>query len=123
MTKAIISKEAFRKALATSNIRKTGAKAEIRTAIDNMEEGQELVCKIHYQSYKNLQRELLHSGTAYILKAKVEGKNVVKLLVSKDLEIIAEGQKEFQTDAKYKALDTEVVEVEEVTPLAKVVAR
>jgi len=114
MTKNTISKEAFRTALATVKQRKSGAKHEIRIAISNMTEGQEVECKIHYQSYKNLQRELLHEGIAYILKAEVEGKNVVKLLVSKDLEIISEGQAAFQSDKKYKSLDSEKLEVVEV---------
>ena len=105
ITTNTISKDVFKKALTSSRIRKSSVKNVLRQAILDCESEKELTCSIHYQSYKDLQRELLANKTHFILQVEQENKNVIRLYVTNDVEIIESAYNDFTSnDKKFRAL-------------------
>ena len=105
MTSTKISLDVFKTIASKSTIRKSSVINKVRLAIQDVKDHEILETSIHYQSYKNLQRELLADCTHYIIKTETSDKNVVKIAVTTDVSIILDAIVAFQSDKKFSQTD------------------
>lgn len=102
-----IDKNVFLESVKNLKIRKNSQVNLIRQAILENDKDKEIKESLHYQSYKNLQREMLASKTCFLVHAdkSEDNKHVLSIHVCYDAEIIDQFYAEFlKNDKKFKAL-------------------